>query len=148
MTERHGASAADADAEAAGVARTTARLLSAVNASDLAGVLGVWSADGVLMPPHHPSVRGRPAIERYFKQLFAQTRLTFSFTSSEIHVSGDTAFERVEYAVSARPVRDGLELQDVGKGLHVYRRQPNGSWKLALDIWNSDTAARTSSWPR
>jgi ketosteroid isomerase-like protein len=30
---------------------------------------------------------------------------------------------------------------DAGKGLHVYRRQPNGSWKLALDIWNSDRPA-------
>ena len=127
----------------AAVARTTARLLTAINAADLAGVLAVWDDDGVLMPPHHPSVRGRSDVERYFRQLFEQTRFTFSFTSSQIHVSGDTAFERVEYAASARPAQGGSEVRDVGKGLHVYRRQPNGSWKLAMDIWNSDTPART-----
>jgi uncharacterized protein (TIGR02246 family) len=137
------AAAGETSAETAAVARTTATLLSAVNASDVAGVLAVWSDDGVLMPPHHPSVRGRSAIERYFRRLFERTRFTFSFTSSQIHVSGDTAFERVEYAASSRPARGGSEVRDVGKGLHVYRREPNGAWKLAMDIWNSDTPAKT-----
>ena len=96
------------------------------------------------MPPHHPSVRGRVEIERYFRQLFEQTRLTFSFTASQIHLSGNIAFERVEYAASARPAHGGAETRDVGKGLHVYRRHASGSWKLAMDIWNSDTPARTN----
>jgi hypothetical protein len=29
-------------------------------------------------------------------------------------------------------------MEDVGKGLHVYGRQSDGSWKLTHDIWNSD----------
>jgi len=135
--------AGEANAERAAVARTTARLLSAVNAADLAGVLAVWSDDGVLMPPHHPSVRGRPEIERYFSELFERTRFTFSFTATTLHISGGTAFERIEYSVSARPAQGGAEARDVGKGLHVYRREPNGLWKLALDIWNSDTPVRS-----
>ena len=127
--------------ETAAVARATAALLSAVNASDLAGVLDVWSDDGVLMPPHHPAAHGRLEIERYFNRLFRESRFEFSFTSSRIHVSGDIAFERVEYAASAWPKQGGPELRDVGKVLHVYRREPNGSWKLAVDIWNSDKPA-------
>ena len=91
-------------AERAAVARTTASLLSAVNAADLAGVVAVWSDDGVLMPPHHPSVHGRPAIERYFSELFERTRFTFSFTATTLHISGGTAFERIEYGVGpSRP---------------------------------------------
>ena len=108
-------------ADRAAVARISASLLTAVNAADLAGVVAVWSDDGVLMPPHHPSVRGRPEIERYFSQLF----------------------ERIEYSMSARAALGGAEAQDVGKGLHVYRRDPNGLWKLAMDIWNSDTPVRS-----
>ena len=123
------------------VARTTAELLDAVNQSDVAGVLAVWADDGILMPPHHPSVRGRLEIERYFSQLFQRTRLTFSFTASQILVSGDIAFERLEYA-SMRPDRGGGETRDIGKGLHVYRREPSGSWRLAMDIWNSDIPGR------
>jgi uncharacterized protein (TIGR02246 family) len=120
------------------IAAMTSALLRAVNASDLAGVLAVWSDDGVMMPPHHPSVHGRAAIERYFKELFEQRRLSFSFTSSHIQLSGDVAFERVEYQASISSIGNSPEARDVGKGVHVYRREPDGSWKLAVDIWNSD----------
>ena len=31
--------------------------------------------------------------------------------------------------------------EDVGKGIHVYRRQTDGTWKLQMDVWNSDRPA-------
>jgi uncharacterized protein (TIGR02246 family) len=131
----------DPDADRSAVAQATTALLNAVNASDLGGVLAIWCDDGVLMPPHHPSVHGRLALERYFGALFSRSRFTFSFTSSRIEVVGDVAFERVEYSVSASPADGGPAVHDAGKGLHIYRRQADGSWKLAQDIWNSDNPA-------
>ena len=129
-------------ADAGAIALVTAALLNAVNESDLASVLAVWSDDGVLMPPHHPSVRGRQEIERYFRRLLGVRRFRFAFTSSHIEVCGDVAFERVEYEVAGSGTAGGPEVRDVGKGLHVYRRQ-EGVWKLAMDIWNSDHPAVT-----
>jgi hypothetical protein len=61
------------DADRAAVARATTALLNAVNASDLTGVLAAWSGDGVLMPPHHPSVHGLAALEHYFRDLFSHS---------------------------------------------------------------------------
>ena len=130
-------------ADVAAIEQVTAALLNAVNESDLAGVLAVWADDGVLMPPHHPSVRGRQEIDRYFDRLFSVRRFRFTFTSSQIEVCGDVAFERVEYEVAVSATAAALEVHDVGKGLHVYRLQPDGSWKLAMDIWNSDNPALT-----
>jgi uncharacterized protein (TIGR02246 family) len=123
---------------------TAAELLAAVNASDAARVLAVWADDGVLMPPHHPAVRGRSALAQYFSNLFSRRRVRFVFTSSEIQLAGDAAFERVTYVSSAWPATGGPAIEDMGKGLHVYRREADGSWKLAQDIWNSDVAARAS----
>jgi uncharacterized protein (TIGR02246 family) len=143
MTQRRAPAAGQTNAEQAAVARRTAALLTAVNASDVAGILAVWSADGVLMPPHHPSVHGRAEIKRYFNQLFQRRRFKFSFTSSLIEIFGETAFERVEYDASVWPTDGGPEVRDVGKGLHVYRRERRGSWKLVADIWNSDKPVNT-----
>jgi ketosteroid isomerase-like protein len=126
------------DADRAAVVRATNALLNAVNASDLTGVLAAWCNEGVLMPPHHPSVHGRAALEQYFRELFSHSRFAFVFSSSRIEVAGDVALERIEYRASAWPAAGGPLVQDVGKGLHVYRRQTDGSWKLAQDIWNSD----------
>jgi len=120
------------------ITRTTAELLAAVNASDVDGCLAVWTPDGVLMPPHHPSVQGCDAIGEYFRNLFSRSRFRFAFTSSHIQLAGDTAFERLAYTATAWPETGGSPAEDSGKGLHVYTRQADGSWKLVIDIWNSD----------
>ena len=130
------------DADRAAVAQATTALLKAVNSSDLAGVLAAWCDEGVLMPPHHPSVCGRAALESYFRGLFSRSRFTFAFTLSRIEMVGDVALERVEYTASAWPAEGGPPVQDLGKGVHVYRRQTDGSWKLEQDIWNSDVPVR------
>ena len=133
-----------ADVDRAAIERTTAELLAAVNASDADRCSAVWAADGVLMPPHHPSVHGHQAIAQYFRTLFSRSSFRFAFTSSHIHLSGDTALERVTYTVTVRTGEDAPPIEDAGKGLHVYRRQPDGSWKLMYDIWNSDADARSA----
>jgi ketosteroid isomerase-like protein len=130
-----------ADVDRAAILRTTAELLTAVNASDTDRCLAVWAADGVLMPPHHPFVQGHKALSEYFRTLFSRNRFRFTFTSSQIHLAGDTALERVTYKVLVWSGGSGTPVEDVGKGLHVFRRQPDGSWKLTQDIWNSDQSA-------
>jgi len=127
-----------AEVDRAAIMRTTAELLAAVNTSDVDRCVAVWAADGVLMPPHHPTVQGREAIGDYFRTLFSRSKFRFTFTSSHIHLAGDTALERVTYTAVVWPGSDASSLEYVGKGLHVYGRQPNGSWKLTQDIWNSD----------
>jgi uncharacterized protein (TIGR02246 family) len=127
-----------ADVDRREIRRVTAELLAAVNASDVDRCAALWTPDGVLMPPHHPRVHGHEAIVEYFRELFARSRFSFTFTSSEIDLMGDTAMERVTYTVTAWTGRGSPPVEDAGKGIHVYQRQPDGSWKLSCDIWNSD----------
>jgi uncharacterized protein (TIGR02246 family) len=128
------------EADRAAIMRTTADLLAAVNASDADGCLAVWADDGVLMPPNHPAVQGREAIAEYFRGLFSRSRFRFTFTGSNIQLAGDTALERVTYEVTVWS-GNGSPVEDHGKGLHVYGRQPDGSWRLTQDIWSSDQKA-------
>jgi uncharacterized protein (TIGR02246 family) len=129
------------DGSVEGVSRATAALLDAVNSSNRDGVVALWCDDGILMPPHRPSVRGRSEIAQYFERVFDQRRFRFDFTASHIDIASDLAVERVEYRSSAWAIGGGPEVRDAGKGVHVYRRQADGSWKLAMDIWNSDDPA-------
>lgn len=114
----------------------------AVNQGDVNAVLECWAPDGVLMPPHHSSVHGHAAIAEYFRSVFAVRRLCFTFTGSSVTLLGDVAFERLTYTVVATSITDGSAAEDVGKGLHVYTRQPDGRWRIAQDIWNSDRPYR------
>jgi len=126
------------DIDRAAITRTTKEFLAAVNASDAERCSAFWAANGMLMAPHHPSVQGHQAIVQYFRNLFSRNKFRFTFTSSHIHLAGDTALERLTYTAIIWPGDDAPPIEDVGKGLHVYQRQPDGSWKLTHDIWNSD----------
>ena len=75
----------------------------------------VWAADGVLMPPHHPSVQGHQAIVQYFRDLFSRSKFRFAFTSSNIHLAGDIAVERVTYTATIWPGEDAPPIEDVAK---------------------------------
>jgi ketosteroid isomerase-like protein len=120
------------------ISRASSALLSAVNSSNVDGVLAVWRADGTMMPPHHPAVQGHAAIRDYFSDLFARRRLNFVFTASHIRVAGDVAFEQLSFRATSTPIAGGDPIQDTGKGLHIYSRESDRTWKLLLDIWNSD----------
>ncbi len=114
----------------AAIASTTAELLDAVNTSDVSRILAVWEEDGVFMPPQHPSVHGRAALEAYFRTLFSRGRFGFTFTSSTIQLAGDAAFERVTYTAAVWPAGGRSPIEERGKGLHVYRR----SIRRAADV--------------
>jgi ketosteroid isomerase-like protein len=127
------------------IVQVSAALLSAVNGSNVDDVLAVWRTDGTLMPPHHAAVHGHAELRAYFADLFARRRMTFTFTASNVHVAGDIAFERLSFHAISTPVAGGESLEDVGKGLHVFARESDGTWKLVLDIWNSDRAIEAAS---
>jgi uncharacterized protein (TIGR02246 family) len=126
----------DADLEA--IRSSTTALLAAVNGSDVHRLLEVWADDGVLMPPGHPSIHGRAAIQEYFGNLFLRARFAFEFAPTEIELGTELAVERVNYRVTIWSVSGQKLNEDVGKGIHVYRRQTDGTWKLQIDVWNSD----------
>jgi uncharacterized protein (TIGR02246 family) len=130
--------------DAAAVHAVAEALRRAVNGSDVDGIVACWASDGIMLPPNHVAVYGRSAIGDYFSRVFASRRLTFAFTDHTVAVCGDLAVERLHYtAVAAAP--DGETIEDVGKGIHIYSRQADGTWKLAQDIWNSDRSSSSSS---
>ena len=128
----------DAEVDRRAIAEASAALLEGVNASDTERCIAAWAADGVMMPPHHPAVEGSRALREFFSTLFASARVRFTFTSSRIDIAGDTALEYVTYTAVSWSRDAVAPAEDVGKGLHVFKRQLDGAWKLARDIWNSD----------
>jgi uncharacterized protein (TIGR02246 family) len=127
----------DLSGDAAAVHAVAEALRRAVNDSDVNSIVACWAPDGIMLPPHHPAVHGRDAIGEYFSRVFAARRLTFTFTKTSIDVVGDIAIELLYYtAVATAP--GGETTDDVGKGIHIYRRRAGGTWQLTKDIWNSD----------
>jgi ketosteroid isomerase-like protein len=98
------------------------------------------AGDAVLMPPNAPRVVGIEAIGAWAAEFASQVTFnSLDYTESEIVITGDWAIER--YAASVTMTAAGGDpVSGTNKGIHVYKRQADGSWKMVQDVWNSDQA--------
>ena len=56
-------------------------------------------------------------------------------------VSGDLAVHRFTGELTLTPKAGGDAVTEAIKGLHVLRKQADGTWKITQDVWNTDRPA-------
>ena len=101
-----------------------------------------YTEDGMFMPPNGPSVRGRAAIEAWFKAFPPMSEITV--TPGEIDGRADVAYDRGTYALAFASPAKGQPASDKGKYVVISRKQADGSWLIAIDIFNSDVPLPSS----
>jgi uncharacterized protein (TIGR02246 family) len=126
-----------ADAEAVRAVPEAER--AAYESGNTAALADLVTDDVVVMPPNQAALHGRQALVEWETALAAQMTVTFqSYQSDDIQVSGDVAIERYSGSVTFTPKAGGEAMSETMKGIHIYRRQADGSWKISQDIWSSN----------
>ena len=106
---------------------------------DLAGLVTLFTEDCVRMPQGGHATVGRPALEAAYQQDFAEvwrSGAIVMLNAQEIAISGEYAFARG--ADTLIQDQDGRRVEQTGKWLFVYRRQPDGTWKFHWITFNSN----------
>ena len=75
-----------------------------------------------------------------FDGVFAQVALHETWTTDEIVVAGDLAYDWSSYVVTITPRGDRELSEEIGQNFFIARRQQDGSWKYSRLIWNRDEA--------
>jgi len=102
---------------------------------DWDALIEVFTEDAVRMPPNTTILEGREAIRASTEASQPFTSLTL--TTLEIDGLGDLAFARGTFTYTPAP-EDADPIKDSGKFIQILRKQPDGSWRIFRDIWNSD----------
>lgn len=126
----------EADAEA--IKGVNDHFLAGLNDGDLAACLAVVADDVVMLAPNHPTATGKAAVESWFRTIFDQFTIEETWSSEELVVAADWAFNRGTYSGTFTPKAGGEPVQEEGKYIWILHRQADGSWKYAHSIWNSD----------
>ena len=105
---------------------------------DAAGLASLYTPDARVMPPNAPAATG-DGIRELWAAFVGMGVDGGALKTLSVEEHGDVAIEVGEYEM-----RVGGALADVGKYVVVHRRQPDGGWKLGIDIFNSDRAAETT----
>jgi len=89
------------------------------------------------MFPHEPVFRGMDSIKAVLTPMMQDPNFALSFTTGKVEVSGVLAYTQGTVSLKTT-ARDGKPFTDTGKYLTVWKKQPDGSWKVIEDIFNSD----------
>ena len=111
--------------------------VAAYNAADVESVLAFYDEQVVRMPPNAPSTVGHAGLRLALEETFALGTPEISILQDELIVSGEIAFGRGNYTVTITP-EDGDPTVLNGKYLNVSRKLPDGSWKIARAMFNSN----------
>jgi ketosteroid isomerase-like protein len=137
----------DTQADASAINQVREREISLVGTGDINKLLTVYTSDVVVMPPNEPAVTGHDAVRKWGEAMFGQATITGRYTSSQVTVSGDWAADRYVGVLTVTPKAGGSPAEEKIKGVHIMKRQPNGAWLIAVDIWNTDAPPPPSPAP-
>ncbi len=115
--------------------------------NNMDSLLTVYTSDVVFMPPNEPIVNGHDALKKWGDAMFEQVTINVRYTSSDVNVSGDWAIDQYTGVFTATPKAGGSPAEEKIKGVHIMKRQSDGTWRIAQDVWNADAQAPPSSPP-
>jgi len=111
---------------------------AAENAGDAAALAALFAEDAIAMPPNAPAIVGSQAIQAWAQSFYDEAVSQLAMSTAEVEVAGDWAFARGTYTYTTTPKAGGEAIEDNGKYLTIYSREPGGIWRLYRDIYNSD----------
>jgi ketosteroid isomerase-like protein len=101
------------------------------------------SPDAVFYAPGAPAHRGADAFKRAFGELSKIPGFSLKWTAekADVAVSGEMGYSTGTYKATFGPTTDH------GKYLTIWRKQSDGSWQVAEDMFNSDIPIPPASKP-
>jgi len=102
--------------------------LRAFNSGAYIRVASYWAEDGVHLPPMGPEIRGRAALEEFYRQSFESMNARIFDHTYEYRFAGDHVVVRESFKVSAQPPgQDAVTLP--GRGMWAATKEADGVWR-------------------
>jgi ketosteroid isomerase-like protein len=112
-------------------------------AQDVDRILSFWTDDAQVFAPGLPVFSGKAALRSYVEGALAIPGFHITWTTSEARLSPDG---QLAYLLGTNAVTiagpEGQPVTTSGRAVTVWRREPDGNWRCAVDIWNDEPAGR------
>jgi uncharacterized protein (TIGR02246 family) len=113
---------------------------AAATARDLDKLASFYTEDTAFMPPNDSLMTGRESARKYFAEMMKPADFSIAWQPTKVEAarSGEIGYSIGTYHVMFTGA-DGKMIMDDGKYSTVWKKQADGSWKLAVDMFNSNT---------
>ncbi|MGE5175126.1 MAG: YybH family protein [Hyphomicrobiales bacterium] len=106
---------------------------------DLDRIVSYWSDDAIVLPPGEPAVSGKPAIRDFMARSLQTPGFRVSWEPIQISLSprASMAYMFEKYQITLDD-STGTARTTYGKGLSVWRKDADGTWRCVASAWNVD----------
>ena len=111
----------------------------AASTKDRAAVVALYDENALMVPPNADLVEKLEGVQSY-RFGFLETpgvELQFEILRAEISTSGD-----IGWTLSIGDITinnpEGPPGRDIIRDFHTWKKQTDGSWKVVVDMWNSE----------
>ena len=111
----------------------------AASTKDRAAVVALYDENALMVPPNADLVEKLEGVQGY-RFGFLETpgvELQFEILRAEISTSGD-----IGWTLSIGDITinnpEGPPGRDIIRDFHIWKKQADGSWKVVVDMWNSE----------
>ena len=129
----------DKKAEGEKVMETSREWSQTVATKDIDKMVSYWADDAFLMQEGQAPLKGKQAIRQMVEESFKIPGFSISWQPESVEVSdaGDMAY-MIENAQVSFNDSTGKAVTIKNKAVTIWRKQPDGSWKNAVDISTAD----------
>lgn len=129
----------DVEAERAMLHNTVdVEFLSAAQEKDVERLISFYADAGTAFPPDAPIVNGKEAIRAVWSDIFANPGFAIDWQTTKVEISraSDLGYTVSTYELTTIDLK-GVQVTESGSVFRAWRRQPDGTWKVATDFWKS-----------
>ena len=118
------------------VDRTAQEMLTAFEAKDAAKVNSYYAPDAIIATAGRPAAKDGRAVSKAIMDDLADPnfKMSLSHEKTEVAASGDLAYRRGSYKITATNPQTKQAEHSAGTYLTVFRKHANGSWKVVEDF--------------
>ncbi|MGA3100252.1 MAG: DUF4440 domain-containing protein [Terracidiphilus sp.] len=107
--------------------------------NDLDGTVVFYADNAVLLPPNAPIATDKKSIRESCAGLLGpHTAVSWKWSKVEVAQSGELGYIYGSYKLTISASSESGAVNDTGKFLEVWKKQPSGKWKCIVDTYNSD----------
>jgi uncharacterized protein (TIGR02246 family) len=117
------------------ISKIAPRWAKTLQAKQVDQIAAFYTEDAVFLKPSGERITGRPAIHDLCKKMTDTFSSDFTFHSLTSDVSGNIAYDSGEYKESLVKISDNTKADAQGNYLMIFKRQPDGTWLIAQQMW-------------
>ena len=135
----------DQQAEAEKLMELSRSWAKSVKDKDIEKMLSYWADDAIVMSPNEPSVVGIEALRGMVERSMKIPGFEINWEPQEAYVSksGDLGYVIIKNYMTMPVDTLGNTRTIFNKGVEIWKKQENGTWKNVIDISNSDPSIKS-----